>query len=217
MRYLLRIAQFFGIALLSLIVLAISYPFLLRAMGYYVDVTGAEMGIIAAEKKNVELCRNIRLVWGIYPPVVERRMECVYRYASLTHDPSACELLMPSSYGWSCLGAARDLGEMCSINYGRDVSWWENTVYEPSSPSTKATMDECVHGSVKSEKGGKCCHILRVSSEKDYSDCSLFNNDKPFFDQCISQLALKLHKSDLCNSIHDANAKTICIIEVKYE
>ena len=46
------------------------------------------------------------LIWFeiMSPTAAEQRALCVYTYASLTHDPAACELLMPSEHGWSCLG-----------------------------------------------------------------------------------------------------------------
>lgn len=76
----------------------------MRAFGYYVDTPGWRVGEIAARNKNVHLCQNIMVYWDLFGPVTpSRKRECVYRYAELTKDPTACEVLMPSEYGIACI------------------------------------------------------------------------------------------------------------------
>ncbi|MBU1956904.1 hypothetical protein KJ680_00700 [bacterium] len=102
-----------------IVLLLILVPLFMILVGYKVNNDSGEVAEIAAREGNIELCDKI-INYGIFgPPSDESRMHCVYRYASLTKDPSACDLLMPSSYGWSCLGAARKKGEICSINYNK--------------------------------------------------------------------------------------------------
>ena len=89
---------------MGIVAIIILLPWGMRGLGYYVDNTGGEIGRLAAGKR-MFLCVKKSLFIHIFgPSTVSRRRECVYTYASLTKDPSACELLMPSDYGFSCLG-----------------------------------------------------------------------------------------------------------------
>lgn len=96
---------------LSVVILAVplilAAIFLLeRTLGYYPGEPGWSVARIAAEKNDVALCRRIIGVpWIGYlgPTTSESRMGCIYDYAKLTSDPSACELLMPGEYGLSCI------------------------------------------------------------------------------------------------------------------
>lgn len=147
------------------------------------------------------------------PTTEELRASCVFSVAGLSHNPSACELLMPSEYGWSCLGIAQKTGDPCSINYGRYVSWAE----KPYEDIRKATMEECQKGKTQTEKGQKCCHILLLSSEKGVDDCTRFKGDNLYWDLCLMQLAMKLGQRSICEEITDGNKKSICEIQVKYK
>ena len=40
---------------------------------------------------------------------------CVREYAELTKDPSACELLMPSSYGLDCGGGGLKVNQISAV------------------------------------------------------------------------------------------------------
>lgn len=187
-----------------------------RVLGYFPGGHFPTIAKYAAEKKDVRLCRRIvDLPWPTVggPSVTDARLSCIHEYASLTKDPRACELLLPSDYGKSCLGTARKNGEPCSINYNRDVSWWINSPYDQP---LKATIEECRSGTVTSEKGRKCCHILRITSDPGFDSCSVFESGSAFSDQCLSQLALKKGQGELCEAVADDNARVICELEVKY-
>jgi len=187
-----------------------------RALGYFPGGHFPTIAQYAAEQGDVRLCRRIiGLPWPTVggPSTADARLSCIHDYASLTHDPSACELLMPSEYGWSCLGVAREKGEICSINYGKDVSWWIESPYDDPQ---KATFEECKHGQEKTQKGKDCCHILLLSSEPGINDCSRFEGDTPYMDLCLSQLAMKQKEQNLCAGITDGNARSICGIRLKY-
>ncbi|HIH22616.1 TPA: hypothetical protein HA238_02725 [Candidatus Micrarchaeota archaeon] len=213
MRYILLI--FVGIVLTPLFLYA-SYGSILWILGYEFsegpDVLAEKLINEKRPAKDCFLYRTLDL--GPRPTTYELQMECVYEYASLTLDPLACELLLPSDYGWSCLGAAKEEGDICSINYGKYVEWWIESVYE--NPQ-KATLQECKQGLVSSEKGKKCCHILLLTNEEDVNDCSRFKSDYQFNDLCLSQLAAKLKDQEVCDSIVNENARIICEIRVKYK
>lgn len=196
-----------------LLVIAILIPIGMMLVGYRVNADSKELAQEAVKKGNPELCANIINYGLLGPSTGESRSHCVYTYAKISKDPIACELLMPSPYGWSCLGAAKEEGDACDINYGRDVSWWMDSVYEKP---RIATMKECKEGIEKSEKGRNCCYILQVTSEMNVNDCSRFQGNDPFMNLCLSQLALKKKSPDLCQRINNENKRTICQLQAKY-
>ncbi|MCF7845105.1 MAG: hypothetical protein K9M03_04750 [Kiritimatiellales bacterium] len=200
----------------ALFAASIALPFLMQAVGYYTLEPGWKVAQqLVEDGKDVHECKKIvRAFWfDLSPPTSQQRSMCIREYAELTQDPTACELLMPSDYGWSCLGAARENGEICSINYARDVSWWEKSPFDQPS---KATMNECKKGMTETVKGEKCCYILQLTSEPSIDDCSRFKSDEPFLDLCLSQLAMKKKDGRICEGITDDNARTICEIKIKY-
>ncbi|MDO8468339.1 MAG: hypothetical protein Q7S29_01100 [Candidatus Peribacter sp.] len=59
---------------------------------------------LVAQKHKAKDCFLFRTFdIGPRPTTYEMQMRCVREYAKLTRDPSACELLMPSEYGLSCI------------------------------------------------------------------------------------------------------------------
>jgi hypothetical protein len=58
---------------------------------------------LAKNQRPVEECLD--LVWFeiMSPTSAEQKALCIHEYAKLTQDPAACELLLPSEYGLSCI------------------------------------------------------------------------------------------------------------------
>ena len=194
---------------------------------FYYEHTGSPELLaqkLVAQNREPDGCFLFRTfdIW-FRPTTYELQMRCVREYASLTKDPTACELLLPSDYGWSCVGAAREKGGPCTIDYGRSVMWSDTP--SPYDQPEKATLVECGSGLLKSETGKKCCYLLEMTSELGLNNCSRFEGDTSFqdherklslHDQCLSILATKLQQEKLCEDISDENAQTICKIRVKY-
>src|SRR3989339_1371208 len=91
-----------------LLILSIIWPFFLELIGFHTLYPGWEVAEQLIEKgKSVEGCRKIvRGFWWdvLSPPTREQRSLCIYTYAAQTKNPSVCGLLMPSMYGFSCIG-----------------------------------------------------------------------------------------------------------------
>src|SRR3989338_4256332 len=87
----------------------------LRLLGYPVDVPPWELAKqIVASGKDPTYCLQLQQSVSVAGPTIEaRREDCIYEYARLTQDPTACELLMPSPHGLSCVGEARK-NSLCS-------------------------------------------------------------------------------------------------------
>jgi len=151
------------------------------------------------------------LVWfEIGLSQTEARAECVYHYAKLTKDPSACELLMPSSYGLSCVGAASE-SPICGINSGFEVQWHEGEDDEVQ----RSSLKDCQKKGGRTKKGDQCCVIASVSGIRSFNDCSALANDIPLLDTCLKQLAFKNHDPASCETIQDVRIKAGCIVNAK--
>ncbi len=207
---LLLLAMFIGIFIVI--------PFLMSLLGFYPNGIGWKVAKEIVEKNGkANDCKKIihLISQPLSPTEGEQRSNCIYEYAKLTKDPSACELLMPSSYGWSCLGGAQATADACSVDYGKEVSWLTGPdIYRDWAT---ATMDECTRGTVVGQKGKSCCYILRLTSEPGVDDCSRFENDEPLMNFCMSQLAMKKGDPNLCVSIADQNKRVICELQAKYK
>ena len=183
-------------------------------LGFYPGGHYSSVAKIAAEKKDVEIChRIIRAPWltVMGPTIAERQISCIYEYASLTKDPSACELLMPSSYGMSCVGAAENSQMPCNTNVKPYSVYWrdgekENTVH----------IRECLTEKVqRTELGEQCCAIGRIAYLKNDNDCSRLKKSPNVYDRCLYSLAWKLKEPSYCDEVENENAKAACKVQTK--
>lgn len=192
-------------------------PSILSILGWYVNTPAWEAAqMIVEDGKDVNACKRIIIMpWRVFSPsTADQRIDCIGEYAALTKDPTACEKLMPSSLGWSCLGRAQTTADACSTDYKREVSWKiGKDVYDWDS----ATFDECKNGTEKSTDGIKCCYILKLQSDPQINDCSQFKNDQAFMNTCLSELALKTGNQELCKGVTDENKRVICELQAKYK
>lgn len=148
------------------------------------------------------------------PSEAEQQALCVYEYAKLTKDPSACELLLPSSYGWDCLRAAQATADACSFDYGKNVAWrLGDDVYDPWK---NATIEECKNDKNLSAQGQKCCYIFQLEKDPEDDACSRFAGEEKFMNTCLAELATRKKNPTLCKEITDDNKRVICELRAKY-
>lgn len=81
-------------------------PIGMTLLGYRVNASASDVAALAAKSGNVALCKTIMHYGILGPPTDDWRNTCIYEYAKLAKDASACELLLPSEYGMSCISAA---------------------------------------------------------------------------------------------------------------
>lgn len=150
------------------------------------------------------------LVWFeiMSPTQSEQRALCVHEYAKLAKDPTACELLMPSSYGLSCVGGA-SRSPICGVNPGFEVQWHEGDEIKRSS------LKDCQKKGIRSARGNECCIVATVSAIRTFNDCSSLANDTPVYDDCLQELSFKNHDPTTCEGITDAKLKVACIVRAK--
>lgn len=156
-------------------------------------------------KRDPELCRKMPGNMWFGSQAGEQQAECIFWYASLTKNPSACELIMPSSYGLSCIGAATSTPDLCGMNEGY-VAWNDG----------RATYESCQKDdATRSIPGNQCCLIARVAFVRPENDCSALQTNIPMHDECLDSLAFKNGNSAQCNGISDANLKAGCLVKAK--
>ena len=137
--WLLGIASIPFVLIMLIVVFVQLNDLQLRIRGYHVMSAGWELGeILAMQGGTAEECLKFRSpTFDIMTPSKGEHVGmCVRKYAELKKDPSACELLMPSSYGLGCVGAAIE-SPICGINQGFEVQWHEGEEDEIQRSSLK--------------------------------------------------------------------------------
>ncbi|MBP9851004.1 MAG: hypothetical protein KBC47_04910 [Candidatus Peribacteraceae bacterium] len=197
----LLITLVIGFILLVAIVV-VGIPLLLSAFGYWVNPTATEMAEGAVEQNDVNECRRL-ISYGLFaPPTGEKRRVCIRIFAELTKDPSACELLMPSSYGWSCLGAAEEPNaRMCWFDFGQNAQ-----------KIGDAVMPEC--GAREDSVSVRCCQMAKFLYVEKTSNCDEFNDSVPLHDQCLELVARRDRDIDECSLIRSDHVRTACEVAV---
>lgn len=200
------------LALAALILLS---PFLswavLAMLGYYVNEPGWAVAEKLVEKgRSVDECRKIIVMpWNMLgPPTTEQRMLCRYTYASLTKDPTACELLMPSDYGWSCVGAAEKPNSR--------ACWFD---FAPDPPvvgrgDTRVTLPECA-GNPPTMAANRCCELARILYLERQRSCETLRDSDVLYDQCLELLARRERNVDLCAGILSDHIRSACEVAVR--
>ena len=177
-------------------------------LGFHPDAIGIELASdLVARGKSVKECVQIvhPIPHFLSPSTGEQRANCIHKYAALKHDPSACELLMPSSYGLSCVGAAMTARDSCSMRNGQ-VTWnGGNTTYASCR----------FHDPQRSLEGNQCCLIARVAFVKSENDCSALLDFPSMHDECLQSLAFKNHAPEICEGIANDNRKIACFVNAR--
>ena len=201
----------FGIVLLIPLTLLAVY-ILERAFGFYPGWHFLDVAQIAAGEGNVNICNKIiRAPWltVMGPSIADRQISCIHEYAKLTKDPSACELLMPSSYGLDCVGGAEDSRLPCGL--GKYSVW-----IGEGKDSREIPLVKCMGVKANdSAELAQCCTVARNAFLLHENDCSTLVSNTPVHDSCLYWLAWKNKDENMCNEIQNANAKSACLVQSK--
>ena len=207
---------FVGIVLTPLFLYA-SYGAILWILGYeFSDGPDVLAEKLINEKRPAKDCFLYRtLDLGPRPTTYELQMECVYDYASLTLDPTACELLLPSDYGWSCLGAVEEklfLGDPCYYSPVRDDVYCNKNYSEGELTIEHPQMDNC--SLYQRNDLREWCHYERTLTSKDVHECDSITHPV-VYDNCEYSHALKLKDLSFCSPIKDPSRRSFCEFRVK--
>lgn len=204
--FILRAFGKYVFRMIAFVLLAILLPpIVMLFLGYKVNAHSDELAEEAAQKNDVMLCTKIINYGLLGPSSGESRAHCIKRYAEYTKDPSACELLMPSSYGWSCLGAATD-HRLCIIGEGP-----ENTV---RGQGKVTTYNECLSGD-QEIRNYSCCVMARILTEDNTQDQCQSLASPELRDECHYFLARKTIENAECALIENSTTRTACGVAVR--
>jgi len=189
----------------------LAIPLIQIALGYHFQ-PGWEVARNLVEHGNsVQECEKVRVMpWNMIGPTEsQQRSLCIHEYAKLTKDPSACELLMPSSYGWSCLGAAEEPNQRwCWFDFGHQpplVGRGETSVTMPECKDNPSSMQE-----------NRCCELALVLYVNHEMSCETFSQGpQQLHDQCLELLAVRERNIDFCSSIANENVRKSCEVATK--
>ncbi len=191
------------------IVLVLASPILipvgLMMLGYHVNVSGKQLAErLVKESRPVTECRKIWFMpWRQYASSVEHHLYCIHEYASLAKDPSACELLMPSDYGWSCLGAAeKPDARICWFDFGKNATQIGG-----------ALMPDC--GGREDSLAHRCCDMAKSLYVQKNTSCDIFKDSIILHDQCLELMAKRDRNSHLCTYITNEHVRSACEVQVR--
>ncbi len=136
------------------------------------------------------------------PSVRDKRIGCVYKYAKKAKNPSACMLIMPSSYGMDCISDSIP-PPICSIGYYMDIL----------SSDFETTLAECVSGNTNIIRH-PCCQVAKVAMIMDENDCSKLPSIE-FRDECFYKKAFKNMNIEQCEEISNGVLRTACEIRTE--
>jgi hypothetical protein len=197
------------VIILSPIIIVLGRSTLLQLAGYDVDKDPKDLAQeIYDEGDSVSRCINLQ--WSLPtmgPTLDDQRSRCVLEYADIAKDPKACQLIMPSNYGLTCVGYAED-PHPCSYVHD-DIFWEDNGVKE------KTNMENCAKDEQKSFTGAACCLIANISRNENENDCSSLVSDERLFNQCVYMLAFKKRDPSLCGQISKRRTKDACEVMTK--
>lgn len=195
------------IVIILWIAFAIVHGTTLRVLGYEVDKDPIELAQeIYDSEDSVKRCRNLRQAVPTMGPTNDAKiMRCVFEYASIAKDPLACEGLMPSDYGWNCLGAA-EVAQPCIFNFISPKKVQGNGIDVP--------MDTCTNKN-SSAWQNECCVIAREVHLGGNNSCDSLELPASFKDQCFYESAIRNIDFEVCSSISNENIRNGCEVGVR--
>ncbi len=182
-----------------------TYGIGLWAMGYELGLSPEKLAEKLIEEKrpasDCDLFRTIDLL--MRPTTDELQARCIRVYARLTKDPSACELLMPSSYGLSCVGAAEDSEPCVMLADGKK---------SVGGQGIDTTYDQCLTGAPATRKH-VCCVMAEVMHGTK-QNCDNFPKGE-LRDQCHHIVGVRMKKIEECSFIENERNRTGCEVVVR--
>jgi len=216
MRYLRLFVLGTILAISAFLVMSFAPPFLLGMAGFYTTHPGWEVAEILVEKnKDVRGCNKIiRAFWWdvLSPPTAEQRALCVHSYARLTQNPSACELLLPGQYGWSCLGAVKsELGKGWGCgSTSENINCGGHNIYAKNLGISNCDI-------YKEQILKNWCYEERSATLPGINDCEKISAEPPGWrEECQGRYAFKQKDAALCSPISDEKRREVCEMEIRY-
>ena len=188
----------------------IAYMVLL-VLGFHPGAIGTELAekLVKKDGNPKECLQIIHPIPHIFSPTAgEQRSNCVYEYAKLSKDPTACELLLPSRYGWSCLGASEEPNQRwCWFDFGPNPP-------QVGRRNVHASFEQCHN--IDELQQSRCCELADVLYVNRTISCKQFGNAPiELQNQCLELLARRDRNITLCEQITSDNLRASCEVAVK--
>lgn len=148
-------------------------------------------------------CLDLISIQIMAPQQGEQRALCVFEYAKIAKDSLACELLMPSNYGWNCLAAAEQIEDR--------LCWFDFT--KSTENNSAGRMPEC--GGRQNSDASRCCDMARNLYVEKIDSCEPYADSEKFHDQCQELLALEKENIGLCDAIINDRIRSNCTVSVR--
>lgn len=191
-----------SITLISIAVLALNRK--ISGFGYYVTSDDKALAEYLVNKgRDISECNKLIHFEPFAPSPWEKRLDCKIHYARISKNPAVCEGLMPSSFGWRCLGAAMG-NAVCSLNMNGTVGG--NGIYIP--------LQECSTGT-EDIKNNECCIVAIRAEIKTENDCSPLRERQAFYEECKYRVAFKNEDLQQCEDISNPIIKSGCQVGVR--
>lgn len=192
------------VALLMIVIGISAYGFVFGWHRPYVNWAPWELAeYLVKNQRPVAECNDLLYLEIMAPSQAEQRALCVHEYAKIAKDPSACELLMPSSYGLSCVGGAQDFDPCVMLaDSGKSVG----------GKGIETTYDRCLNGS-QTTQNHVCCRMAKVLYGQE-KECTSFPTGE-LSDQCHHILGVKNKEINECAKIANPRNRTGCEVIVR--
>lgn len=177
-------------------------------IGHPVDIAPWKLARdIAENNKTPDLCGKLESALPTMgPTLTEKRWSCFYELAKITKNPIICEHLLPTDYGWNCLGAAEE-NSPCVFVAGSKRTVKGNKMI--------STVDECI-ARTSEHSNNECCVMARIMYDEDATEnCESFESGSRFANQCYRHMAVENREIETCNRITNDNIRTACEVAVR--
>jgi hypothetical protein len=147
-------------------------PILFRAAGYYVTLDEEALAIYLYEQHlPASDCHKLIHFDRYAPPTNEKRASCIFQYAKISKDPTACRLLMPNPYSISCIGEVwHDLAP------GIACTWYTNEIISCADENGKVYRTKNCYETQKNALLYDECRIQIALRRQEISICENLKN-----------------------------------------
>ena len=189
---------------------------ILEFMGYPVDIAPWDLAKQIVETgKDPSFCLKLQdSIHGKYTTIESRRTNCIFEYAKITKDPSACELLLPSEYGLACLSTVwgKIMGPlpcMKADGSNRVTCHQDNTDEFVKIDNPQITnCSQYKHNDLQ-----EWCYAESSTYLKNVFSCNKIET-LLVKDDCQMNFSFKQKDPELCNVVTDFNRRRYCQIHI---
>jgi len=167
---------------------------------------------LAENHRSYRECLDLVWLEIMSPTATEQKALCIYEYAKLTQDPTACELLLPSDYGWDCLG---NVASLLNTGFGCSSYATGEILCSSGIQGKNIGVNDCTN--YREPDLRNWCLGERTRTIPGVNDCDKMPSDPLILrDECQRWYAYKQKDASLCSVIQSKGLQKICELKIKY-